>query len=45
MKIKIKQTKANLIYMILGRITTYIAIEVVLFKILLYILDNCITTI
>ena len=45
MKVKIKQTKANLIYMLIGRLTTYIAIEIALYKILILILDNCITTI
>ena len=47
--IKIKQSKKNIMYLIIGRITTaisiYIMIEILITKVLLYIIDNCITTI
>lgn len=47
--IKIRQTKRNIMYLIIGRILTaisiYIMIEILTTKALLYIINNCITTI
>lgn len=47
-KIKIKQTKKNMFFVIVGRITTYLLLYFIIIqvsiKILLYILNNCITT-
>ena len=43
-KIKIKQTKKNMFFVIVGRITTYIVIEMIIYKILNWVLCNCITT-
>ena len=48
MKLKIKNNKKNIIYMLIGRITTYLLIYVVSImttvKILELIVNNCITT-
>ncbi len=48
-KLKIRNTKSNIVFLVIGRLTTYIsiyiAIEVLLYKAMIYILDNCITTI
>lgn len=48
MKVKIKNTKKNIIFLIIGRITTYIllyGISVLAFiKVLEFIVNNCITT-
>lgn len=47
-KIRIKQNKKNMFFVVVGRITTYFIIWGLLvnisIKILLYILENCITT-
>ena len=47
-KIRIKQNKKNIFFVILGRLATYILIYGLLvnisLKILLYIVNNCITT-
>lgn len=48
MKVKIKNSKKNIFYNIIGRITTYLIIWGLLvnlsIKLLIYIIDNCITT-
>ena len=48
MKVKIKNTKKNIFYNIIGRITTYLIIWGLLVqvnvKILDFIINNCITT-
>lgn len=48
MKVKIKNTKKNILYNIIGRITTLLIVWGLLvntsIKILLYIMNNCITT-
>lgn len=47
-KIKIKNTKRNILYLIIGRLTTYIflycAMVQLFIKCSLYIINNCITT-
>jgi len=48
-QIKIRNTKSNIFFIIIGRLATYftiyVAIEIFLYKIIIYVLDNCITTI
>lgn len=48
MKVKIKNTKKNIFFVIVGRITTFILLYVGIIKIgliiLEYIVNNCITT-
>lgn len=48
MKIKIKNNRKNIIFLIIGRITTYFiiwGISVLIFiKVLEFIVNNCITT-
>jgi len=47
--LKIRQNKKNIFYILLGRavafLTIYIAIEILITKALLYVINNCITTI
>lgn len=47
-KMKIKNNKRNIFYMIIGRVATFILLYAIMLqvsiKILLYIVDNCITT-
>lgn len=46
--LRIKNTKSNIFFLIIGRLATYfslyVTIEILLYKIIIYILDNCITT-
>lgn len=48
MKVKIKNTKKNIFYNIIGRIATLLIVWGLLvqlnIKLLIYIVDNCITT-
>ena len=48
MKVKIKNTKKNKIYLIIGRLTTVVVVWGLLvnlnIKLLIYIIENCITT-
>ena len=48
MKVKIKNTKKNKIYLIIGRLTSILIVwglfVNISIKLLIYIIDNCITT-
>ncbi len=43
-KIRIKNNRKNIFFVIVGRIATYIIIEMIIYKILNWVLCNCITT-